>query len=214
MGGAVSITLVLGSRIRFQKGSWAHSIIVEILLLLSASPVTGRQSGFSISIWSYLLHSPPSLQLLPCPLSLITSINLLLGLLRFVFSGSSILSILLPIFQYTHHLSSVHVHTTSVLPLVFSLQTFPPVLSLWCTHSRSCPFVSLLMKIMKSSTFATSSPCILTVPLSRLSFTHMYSVFLLFTFVPLLSNASPASLPYMFLAHSIIVEHSVIYDYM
>ena len=37
--------------------------------------------------------------------------------------------------QYTHHLSSVGVHTISVLPLEFSLQTFPPVLSLWCTHN-------------------------------------------------------------------------------
>ena len=29
--------------------------------------------------------------------------------------------------QYTYHISSVHVQTTSVLPLVFSLQTVPPV---------------------------------------------------------------------------------------
>ena len=44
-------------------------------------------------------------------------------------------------------------------------------------------------KYLKSSTFTTSSPCILPVPLSCLSFTHMYSVFLLLTFIPLLSSA-------------------------
>ena len=43
-------------------------------------------------------------------------------------------------------------------------------------------------KYLKTSTFATSS-CILTVPLSYLSFTHMYSVFLLLTFIPRLSSA-------------------------
>ena len=32
---------------------------------------------------------------------------------------------------------------------------------------------------LKSSTFATSSPCIFTVPLTCLSFTHIYSVLLL-----------------------------------
>ena len=59
--------------------------------------------------------------------SFTTSINLL-----FAFPVSS--SLATPssssFSQYTHHLSSVHVHTTSVSPLVFSLQTVPPVLSL------------------------------------------------------------------------------------
>ena len=60
--------------------------------------------------------------------------------------------------QYTHHRSSVHDHTTSVSPLVFSLQTVPPVLSLWCTHSWFCPFLSLLINIVTSSTLPPPSP--------------------------------------------------------
>ena len=49
---------------------------------------------------------------------------------------------------------------------------------------------------LKSSTLATSrcihnpSRCILTVPLSCLSFTHKYSIFLVFTLIPILSNAN------------------------
>ena len=42
--------------------------------------------------------------------------------------------------------------------LVFSLQTFPPLWSLWCTHSWSCPFLSLLMKIATSSTMPPPYP--------------------------------------------------------
>ena len=45
--------------------------------------------------------------------SLTASINLLFGLHRFLFPGSSFS-------QYTDHLSSVYVQTTSVLPLMFS----------------------------------------------------------------------------------------------
>ena len=63
----------------------------EACLLLLASPVRSRYSGFSISIYFYLLHPPPSLQPLPCPLT--TSINLLLDLPRLLIPGSSILSI-------------------------------------------------------------------------------------------------------------------------
>ena len=59
--------------------------------------------------------------------SFTTSINLL-----FAFPVSSFLATTYSasFSQYTHHLSPVDVHTTSILPLVFSLQTFPPVLSL------------------------------------------------------------------------------------
>ena len=57
-------------------------------------PDKGCHSRFSISIWSYILHSPPSLQPLPCPLSL----NLVFGLPHFLFPGSSILSHLFPIY--------------------------------------------------------------------------------------------------------------------
>ena len=56
--------------------------------------------------------------------SFTTSINLFLA-----FHVSSFLAT--PSFsQYTHHVSSVRVYTNSVLPLVFSPQTVPPVLSL------------------------------------------------------------------------------------
>ena len=44
-------------------------LLLLLRLLLSASPVKDRHSGFSICIWSYRLHTPPSLQPLPCPLS-------------------------------------------------------------------------------------------------------------------------------------------------
>ena len=74
----------------------SSSQIKFIHRLLSASPVKGRHGGFQISICSYLLHPPPSLQPLPRPLT--ASINLLLGLPHFLFPGSSILSIVLQIY--------------------------------------------------------------------------------------------------------------------
>ena len=42
------------------------------------------------SLWFYHQHHPPSLQPLPCPLT--ASINTILGLSRFLFPGSSIIS--------------------------------------------------------------------------------------------------------------------------
>ncbi|XP_054648940.1 uncharacterized protein LOC129190355 [Dunckerocampus dactyliophorus] len=45
-------------------------------------------------------------------------------------------------------------------------------------------------KYFKSSTFLISFPCKLTLPLGSLSFTHMYSVLLRLTFIPLLSRAN------------------------
>ena len=116
------------------------SSLLPPLRLLSASPIKGRHSGFSISIRSYLLHppnSPMSFQPLPCPLSHslhpygcseILHPYLLLGLPHFLFS---IIIILHPIYSLSF---SVHVHTSSVLPLVF-FQTVPPALSLVCTLS-------------------------------------------------------------------------------
>ena len=59
--------------------------------------------------------------------SFTTSINLLFGLLRFLFPGNSILSTLLPIYP-SSFLSTCPYHLSP--PLVFSLQTVPPVLSL------------------------------------------------------------------------------------
>ena len=61
--------------------------------------------------------------------SFTTSTNLL-----FAFPGSTFLatpfSASFSQYRPTHHLSSVHVHTTSVLPLVSAFQTIPPLLSL------------------------------------------------------------------------------------
>ena len=37
-------------------------------------------------------------------------------------------------------------------------KTVPPALSLWCTHSWSCPFLPLLTKIVTSSTLLSPSP--------------------------------------------------------
>ena len=89
-----------------------HREVVYIGLLLLAHPVKGRHSGFSVSILLYHLHPPPSLLPLPCPSSLAASINLLiLGLLRFLFPGNSIQDSS----QYTHHLSSIHIHGSSTV---------------------------------------------------------------------------------------------------
>ena len=72
------------------------------------------------------------------------------------------------------------------------LQPFHPACTLFFTSLPHSPLLCTVEpRYLKSSTFATSSPCIFTVPLllSCLSFTHMYSVFLLLTFIPLLSKA-------------------------
>ena len=72
------------------------------------------------------------------------------------------------------------------------LHPFHPACTLFFTSLPHSPLLCTVEpRYLKSSTFATSSPCIFTVPLllSCLSFTHMYSVFLLLTFIPLLSKA-------------------------
>ena len=45
-----------------------HILYILIILLRSASSGNVRHIRFFISIWSYLLHPPPSVQPLPCPL--------------------------------------------------------------------------------------------------------------------------------------------------
>ena len=83
--------------------------------------VQGRHNGFFISIRSYLLHPPPSFP--PrhvLSLSLAASIHIILGL---PVSSFQAIPSSASFSQYTHHLSSVHVQTTSVLPHVFSPQT-------------------------------------------------------------------------------------------
>ena len=92
----------------------------------SSFPTRGRLSGLSISIRSYLLHPRPStLQPLPCPLSPHPHTSF------YSFPVSCFLAVpsSASFTQYTKHLSSVHIQTPSVLPLVFSLQTAPPALS-------------------------------------------------------------------------------------
>ena len=86
----------------------------------------GRHSGFSISSCSYLLH-PPSTTAMS---SFTTSINVLLlrPVSSFLATPSSA-----SFSQYTNHLSSVH---------------FLSMCFLWFTHSWSCPFLSLLMRIV------------------------------------------------------------------
>ena len=72
------------------------------------------------------------------------------------------------------------------------LHPFHPACNLFFTSLPHSPLrCTVESRYLKSSTFATSSPCIFTVPLllSCLSFTHMYSVFILLTFIPLLSKA-------------------------
>ena len=70
------------------------------------------------------------------------------------------------------------------------LHPFHPACTLFFT---SFPHSTLLCTIepryLKSSTFPTSSPCIFAAPLTCLSFTTMYSVCLLMTFIHLLSKA-------------------------
>ena len=72
------------------------------------------------------------------------------------------------------------------------LHAFHPA---WTPFFTSLPHSPLRCTVepmyLKSSTFAISSPCIFTVPLplSCLSFTHMYYVFLLLTYIPLFSKA-------------------------
>ena len=109
-----------------------------IQLRLLASSVKVRHSGLPISICAYILHLPPSLQPLPCPLSS----HPWTSFYAFPVSSLQAASFSASFSQYTHH----HVQNTSVLPLVFSLQTVPPALSLD------------LMKIVASSTFSSSSP--------------------------------------------------------
>ena len=95
-----------------------------LLLLRSAFPI--RPRWISISGCYYLLYPPSSLQPQPRPLSPHPYTSFL------AFSVSSFMATpsSASFSQYTHHISSVHVHTTSVSPLVFSLQPAPPVLSL------------------------------------------------------------------------------------
>ena len=72
------------------------------------------------------------------------------------------------------------------------LHPFHPDCTLFFTSLPHSPLLCTVEpRYLKSSTFATSSPCIFTLPLplSCLSFTHMYSVFIVLTFIPLLSKA-------------------------
>ena len=126
------------------------------LLLLLISAFSHQGSPHQIFHIQLLLSSvSSSVTSTSAMSSFTTSINLLFGLPRFLLLATPSSA---SISQDTHHLSSIHVHTTSVSPLVFSLQTVPPVLSLWCTHSWFCPFLSLLMKIVTSSTLTPPSP--------------------------------------------------------
>ena len=120
----------------------------DLLLLLSAFSHQGSpQRIFNLQL--LLSSASSSFTSIRCPLSPTSSL---------AFPASSFLATpsSASFSQYTHHLSSVHVHTTSVF--LFSLQTVQPVLSLWCTHSWFCPFLSLLMKIVTSSTLPP--PCL------------------------------------------------------
>ena len=101
-------------------------------------------------------------------LSLSASINLLLGLSHFFFPGSTILSILLPIYP-SSFLHSCPNHLSLAWCFLFK-----PALSLWCTHSWSCPFLSLLMEIVTSSTLPPPSPVSLSVPPSPTRTTLQY----------------------------------------
>ena len=72
------------------------------------------------------------------------------------------------------------------------LHPFHPARTLFFTSLQHSPLLCTVEpRYLKSSTFTSSSPCIFTVPLplSCLSFTHMYSVVLLLTFIPLFSKA-------------------------
>ena len=129
-------------------------IITPPLLLLSAAPVRGRHSGFSVSI----LFSP----LLHC--SLTASINLLLGLPRFRFLAAPSSAYFSR--YYSQHISSVHVpnhlslasrtfspnRPTRAVPLMYSftilfiLVTPNKNLSIFnyvTSSSASCLFVSV-----------------------------------------------------------------------
>ena len=80
------------------------------------------------------------------------------------------------------------------------LQPLHPACTLFFTSLPHSPLLCTVEpRYLKSSTFATSSPCLFTVPLTCLSFTHMYSVFLLLTFIPLDDEMSP---PYRLSSHS------------
>ena len=95
--------------------------IEEVLLRLhSASHLHLVLSSASISVTSTTVTG-----LSP---SLTASINLLIDLPSFPFLTAPSSA---PFSRYTHHRSSVHVPTTPVLPLVSSLQTVPPALSLY-----------------------------------------------------------------------------------
>ncbi|XP_068170159.1 MTOR-associated protein MEAK7 isoform X1 [Antennarius striatus] len=71
------------------------------------------------------------------------------------------------------------------------LHPFHPACTRFFTSFPHSPLLwTVEPKYLKSSTFLISSPCNLTLPLGSLSFTHMYSVLLLLTFIPLLSRTN------------------------
>ena len=79
------------------------------------------------------------------------------------------------------------------------LQPFHPACTLFFTSLPHSPLLCTVEpRYLKSSTFATSSPCIFTVPLTCLSFTHTcilsFYYCLSFHFSPKRISSSPASL--------------------
>ena len=118
---------------------------VECFFIFRLLPSSSPQQIFHLHSASSSVTSTTAMS------SLTASMKLLLGLPRFVFPGSFILSI--------HH------------QYIYKLILFPPymskppkschlcfALSLWCTHSWSCPFLSLLTRIVTSSTLPPPSP--------------------------------------------------------
>ena len=85
------------------------------------------------------------------------------------------------------HLPLAGTRLSQITPDIL-LHPFHPACTLFFTSLPQSPLLCTVEHRLEILHFATSSPFIFTVPLTCLSFTHMYSVFILLTFVPLLSK--------------------------
>ena len=124
--------------------------IQHILLLLSAFPIRGRHSGFSISSYSYIFCILLSTSAMS---SFTTSINLLFGLPRFLVPGNFILSILLPLNPSSF---------PRTCPYHLSLASCPHHLS-QSTHSQHTPCILNIHHVHSTYTKYVHAPCTLNI---------------------------------------------------